>query len=291
VRYEGAVYRPPSEAGSLIIQATVGCPYNRCSFCAMYRKSKFRIRPVAEIKEDLNMASDYYGHSVRTIFFADGNTVVMKTADLEEIFAHTRELFPHLERITLYGSARFIVRKSLEKWRQLREAGLTRLHSGMESGDDEVLQRINKGTTAEEIIHSGRLLKEAGLQLSEYVIIGVGGRELWRQHAAESARVLNAINPDFIRLRTFMPVPGTPLRELYKNGRFHLLSPHEALRETRLFVEHLEGIESELLSDHASNHWNVSGKLPGDKEKMLAEIDRALRVDEKSFRDPEAWCL
>ncbi|MBT9172204.1 MAG: Biotin synthase [Syntrophomonadaceae bacterium] len=291
MRYEGAVFRPPSEAGSLIIQATVGCPHNKCAFCAMYRNSKFRIRPVSEIKEDLDMARDCYGSGVRTVFLADGNTVVMKTADLVEILTYARKLFPHLERITVYGAARFIIRKSLDEWRTLREAGLSRLHSGMESGDDEVLQRIDKGATSEEIIRAGRLVKEAGIQLSEYIIVGVGGRELWRCHAVGSALVLNAINPDFIRLRTFMPVPGAPIYDLCRQGSFGLLSPFEALRETRLFIEHLNGIESELLSDHVSNYWNVSGKLPDDKEKMLAEIDRALGMDEKSFRSPEAWCL
>lgn len=291
MRYEGAVFRPPSEAGSLIIQATVGCPHNKCAFCAMYRNSKFRIRPVSEIKEDLDMARDCYGPGVRTVFLADGNTVVMKTADLLEILTYAGKLFPQLERITVYGAARFIIRKSSDEWRTLYEAGLSRLHAGMESGDDEVLQRINKGATAEEIVRAGRLVKDAGIQLSEYVIIGVGGRELWRCHAEGSAHVLNAINPDFIRLRTFMPVPGAPMYELCRQGSFGLLSPYEALSETRLFIEHLNGIESELLSDHVSNYWNVNGKLPDDKEKMLAEIDRALGMDEKSFRSPEAWYL
>jgi len=161
MRYEGMVYRPPSEANSLIIQATVGCPHNQCSFCNMYKGSKFKIRPVKEIKEDLEMARKYYGDWIRTVFFADGNTILMKTKDLLEIFNYTKELFPQLERITLYGSARFIVLKSLEELKQLREAGLTRLHSGMESGDDEVLKLINKGANSAEIIKAGKMVKEA----------------------------------------------------------------------------------------------------------------------------------
>jgi len=291
VRYEGMVYRPPSEANSLIIQATVGCPHNKCNFCMMYKGKKFKIRPVDEIKEDLDMAKVYYGDGVRTVFFADGNTIIMKTKDLAEIFNYTNKLFPHLERITLYGSARFIVLKTLEELKQLRAAGLKRLHSGMESGDDEVLKLINKGATSQQIIEAGKMVKEAGIELSEYIMVGVGGQSLSHNHAINSARALNRINADFIRLRTFMPFPGTILHELYKKGQFKLLSPHQALCETRLFIENLDGIDSYLFSDHASNYWNVNGKLPGDKEAMLRQIDYALTLDESNFRSPETGQL
>lgn len=286
MRYEGMIYRPPSEASSLIIQATIGCPHNQCTFCTMYKDKKFRIRSVKEIKEDLKMAKEYYGEGIYTIFFADGNTILMKTKDLIEIFQYAHELFPHLHRITVYGSARYIVLKSLEELKALREAGLKRVHSGMESGDPEVLEMLRKGTTPEEIIRAGRMLKEAGIELSEYIMVGAGGRKFSRNHAINSAKVLNQIDPDFIRLRTFMVIPGTPIEELYRKGEFELLNPHEALRETRLFIEHLEGIESNLLSDHISNYWDISGKLPQDKENMLKEADYALTLDLSNFRDP-----
>ena len=287
MRYEGMVYRPPSEANSLIIQATVGCPHNRCAFCCMYRESKFKIRPVSEIKEDLEMARDYYGDGVRSVFFADGNTIVMKTKDLVEIFRYAGEVFPRLERITVYGSARFIVKKTVDELKALRNAGLKRIHSGMESGDDEVLALITKGTGRDGVIRAGLMVKEAGIELSEYIIVGVGGKELSKQHAINSTLALNEINPDFIRLRTFMPAGGTEMRQLYKSGEFEILSPHEALKETRLFVEQLQGIESWLYSDHVSNYWDVHGKLPGDREKMLREIDYALTLPEAGFRNPE----
>ncbi|MBS3975925.1 MAG: radical SAM protein [Syntrophomonadaceae bacterium] len=287
MRYEGLVYRPPSEANSLIIQATVGCPYNKCAFCCMYRESKFKIRPVSEIKTDLEMARDYYGEEVASVFFADGNTIVMKTKDLVEIFTYAREVFPRLERITVYGSARFIVKKKPEDLRALREAGLKRIHAGMESGDDQVLAFINKGTDRAGVIRAGLMVKEAGIELSEYMIVGVGGKDLSRQHAINSATALNEINPDFIRLRTFMPARGTQMHRLYQSGEFVLLSPHEALMETRLFVEHLEGIESWFLSDHVSNYWDLHGQLPKAKEEMLKEIDYALTLPEASFRDPK----
>lgn len=287
MRYEGMVYRPPSEAGSLIIQATVGCPHNKCTFCAMYKGSRFKIRSVQDIKEDLEMARDYYGDGVQSVFFADGNTIIMRTRQLVEIFAHTREIFPHLERITLYGSARFILLKSLEELVALREAGLNRIHSGLESGDDEVLSFLKKGVTADQAIQAGQRVMEAGIELSEYYIVGAGGTALSRQHAVNSGKTLAAINPDFIRLRTMMPARRAPLYDLFRDGSFTLLRPHQALRETRLLLENLEGADSWFLSDHVSNYWPVNGKLPGDREKMLKSIDHALSLDEAKFRNPE----
>lgn len=285
MRYEGMVYRPPSEAGSLLIQCTIGCPHNKCTFCAMYKGTAFRIRPVAEIKEDLKEAHDYYGDVVETIFLPDGNTVLMKTDQLVEVLEYARAIFPRLRRITSYGSARFLNLKSAEELRRLREAGLSRIHSGMESGDDVVLDRICKGATAAEIIEAGLKVKAAGMELSEYVLIGIGGRERSREHAIASAQVLNAINPDFIRLRTYIPMPGTPLYAEYRQGSFGLLSPHEALRETKLFIETLT-TTGLLYSDHNSNYAYVNGRLPGDKAAMLDTIDVLLTRPEEDFRPP-----
>ncbi|HAA09025.1 MAG: radical SAM protein [Syntrophomonadaceae bacterium] len=287
MRYEGTVYRPPSEAHSLLIQATIGCPHNKCTFCTMYKDTRFRLRPVHEIKEDLDMARDYYGEGIHSLFFPDGNTIIMKTDQLEEIFLYARQLFPKLQRITVYGSARFVNKKSLEDLQRLKAAGLTRVHTGMESGDDVTLEKIKKGVTSAEIIEAGLKLKQAGIQTSEYYLVGIGGLERTREHALESARVLSAISPDFIRLRTFVPVPNTPLYEDYRQGRFQLLSPHQALQEVRLLVENLECDNSILLSDHVSNYWDVQGIIPRDRQEMLAQIDYALQIDESRFRPPE----
>lgn len=287
MRYEGTVYRPPSEAHSLLIQATIGCPHNKCTFCTMYKDTRFRLRPVHEIKEDLDMARDYYGEGIHSLFFPDGNTIIMKTDQLEEIFLYARQLFPKLQRITVYGSARFVNKKSLEDLQRLKAAGLTRVHTGMESGDDVTLEKIKKGVTSAEIIEAGLKLKQAGIQTSEYYLVGIGGLERTREHALESARVLSAISPDFIRLRTFVPVPNTPLYEDYRQGRFQLLSPHQALHEVRLLVENLECDNSILLSDHVSNYWDVQGIIPRDRQEMLAQIDYALQIDESRFRPPE----
>ncbi len=197
MRYEGVVYRPPSEAQSLIIQATIGCPHNKCKFCKMYRGVNFRIRSVEDIKEDLLMAKDHYGEWIKSVFFADGNTILMKTEELIEILNYTRELFPKLERITMYGSAQYVVLKTQEELNRIKEAGLSRIHTGMESGDDDVLSLINKGTDSKKLIQAGKMIKKAGIELSEYIIVGVGGKKFTKQHALNSAKVLNEINPGF----------------------------------------------------------------------------------------------
>ena len=283
MRYEEPIYRPPSEADSLLIQATIGCPHNKCTFCGMYKGKKFRIRPVSEIKEDILLAKNFYGNTVESIFFPDGNTIIMKAAQLEEIFRFSYQTFPKLKRITLYASAKFLKFKSLEDLKRLKTAGLNRLHKGLESGNDAVLKRIRKGADSKLMIETGKRVKDAGIELSEYVLVGIGGKELWKEHARDTASVLNAINPDFIRLRTWVPVPDAPLYKDYQSGKFQLLSPYEALKETQLLLENLE-VTGLLLSDHISNYVNISGHLPRDKQSMLDKIDKALKMGESYFR-------
>lgn len=283
MRYTGTVYRPPSEAFSLLIQATIGCPHNDCTFCSMYKGTNFRIRKVSDIKEDLDMALDAYGPDISSVFFPDGNTILMKTDQLEEIFNYTKSLFPKLSRITLYGSARFINLKSAEELKRLNKAGLKRLHMGMESGDDEVLAKMKKGSTGAEVVEAGKKVKETGIQLSMYYLVGSGGLEKWEQHAINTGKVLTAVDPDFIRLRRLVPYKGTPLYDEWQNGSFTKLSPHETMREVKLMIENLDGT-GELLSDHMLNYWNVHGQLPGDKEKMFAQIEEALQVPEETLR-------
>jgi len=249
----------------------------------MYKGKKFRIRPVAEIKEDILAAKKFYGNAVESLFFPDGNTIIMKTSQLEEIFTFARRTFPSIKRITLYASAKFLKLKSLEDLKRLKTAGLNRLHQGLESGNDEILRLIQKGADAKMMIATGQKVKAAGIELSEYVLVGIGGQKLWSEHAQDTARVLNAINPEFIRLRTWVPVPIAPLYADYRSGKFRLLSPHQALQETRLLLENLN-VKSLFLSDHISNFVNISGHLPRDKQSMLDKIDRGLKTDESSFR-------
>lgn len=285
MRYEGTVYRPPSEAGSLIIQATIGCPHNACAFCCMYRDKRFRARSTEEVIEDLDRACETYGPEVRTIFLADGNTAVLSTERLVAIGEAAKSRFPVLERITIYGSAKFLVKKSKDEWQAIAAAGITRIHSGLESGDAETLSAIHKGVTPEEAINAYRHVLDAGMDLSVYLMVGVAGLERWREHALGSAAVLNAASPQFIRLRTYVPMPGTPWHDRWKEGRLTLLSAYEALRETRLLVEHLRG-PAILLSDHVSNFLDVGGRLPEDRDPMLAFIDKALNWPPERFRPP-----
>ena len=286
MRYEGTIYRPPSEAYSLLIQATIGCPHNKCTFCSMYKGTKFRLRSVEEIKEDLLAAQEYYGTYVRSLFFPDGNTIIFKTQQLVDMLTYARELFPRLERITVYGSARYINKKSDEDLVFLKQAGLNRIHTGMESGDDEVLARICKGVTAAEIIQAGLKLKKAGIETSQYYLTGAGGRDLSMQHARNSGKVLSEFSPEFIRIRTLRISKRTPLYEQWQRGEFELPSPHEALRELRLLVENLNCEGTQILSDHMLNYWNIQGQLPQDKDFLLSEIDRALTIPEASLARP-----
>lgn len=286
MRYEGTVYRPPSEAGSLIIQATLACPHNKCAFCGMYRGRKFHARPLEEVIEDLDSAVQVYGSErVRTIFLADGNTAVLPTEKLIAIGEAAKARFPELRRITMYGSAKFLVKKTLEEWQRVAAAGITRIHSGLESGDTETLRAINKGVTPQEAVAAYRHLLSAGIELSVYLMVGVAGTQRWREHALGSALVLNQAPPSFVRLRTFVPHPGTPWHDRWRDGDLTLLSAYEALQETRLLVEQLQG-PTTLLSDHVSNFLDVQGQIPEDKPAMLAAIDEAMRWPRTAFRPP-----
>jgi len=284
MHYEGPIYRPPSEADSLLIQATVGCPHNRCTFCMVYKNGPpFKNRKVKDIKADLDEACRIYGRNVKTLFFPAGNTIAMKTTSLCEICRHAKNTFPALERITVYGSSQYIHRKGLEALQRLAAAGLSRIHVGLESGDDTVLKRIRKGTCRRQQIEAGKWVKAAGIELSEYVILGIGGKELSTAHALSTATALNEIDPDFIRLRTFVPKINTPLLKAVQSDVFQLLNPHEVLKETYLLIKHLNA-SSYLLSDHYTNYINLAGPLPASKEKILKQIETALKKDKNDFR-------
>jgi radical SAM superfamily enzyme YgiQ (UPF0313 family) len=284
LRYCGPIYRPPSEANSLLVQATIGCPWNKCTFCMVYKKGpKFKIRPVNEIKEDLLWAKNYYGPSVKTVFFPSGNTIIMKTEDFVEILKYTKELFPKLERITIYGSSQYIVKKGLDDLKKIAEAGLSRIHVGLESGDDVILQHVKKGSTKDIQIKAGILVKKAGIELSEYIVLGLGGKKRTKEHIKETIHALNKINPDFIRIRTFLPKVNTPILEEIKSGEFQILSPHEVIKETFELIKNLN-VTSKVYSDHYTNYIHVNGKLPENRESMLLTIKDALERDENSFR-------
>jgi radical SAM superfamily enzyme YgiQ (UPF0313 family) len=252
----------------------------------MYREKRFRIRKPEEIKKDIDWAAGHYApEQIKSVFLADGNTIVMKTAWLSELLGYAYKSFPCLERVTVYGASQYLARKSGAEFAALRQAGLTRLHCGMESGSDTVLRRVSKGGTQETHIKGGQLVKRAGIELSMYYMPGLGGLDDWEEHARESAKVLNEVNPDFIRLRTFMPIAGTPVAEDYLAGKFKLMNALEVIGEIKLLVENLQGIDSLLLSDHWSNFIHLQGRLPQEREKLLGQADAALALPLSSFRD------
>jgi radical SAM superfamily enzyme YgiQ (UPF0313 family) len=284
LRYEGPIYRPPSEADSLLIQATVGCPHNKCTFCMVYKKGPlYRIRPVREICEDIDEARDIYGENVKSVFFPAGNSIAMPARDLAAICRYSKAKFRDLQRITVYGSSRYIAQKGPADMAELGEAGLSRIHVGLESGDDVILKRVKKGTNASEQIKAGKMVKQASMELSEYVILGLGGVERSEIHALKTAEAINTIEPDFVRLRTLVPKINTLLLHEIKKGRFELLSPYQVLKETRLLLENLY-CQTRLTSDHYTNYLDLSGNVPEDKNRLLDEIEQALTWGPGRFR-------
>ncbi len=244
---------------------------------------RYRVRKVEEIKEDILAARDKYGSRVETLFFPAGNTIAMKTDNLCEICRFSREIFPALMRITVYGSSQYMHKKGPGGLKRLAEAGLTRIHVGLESGDDAILKHIKNGTGSSEQIEAGRWAMDAGLELSLYVILGIGGMDGSISHAAETARALNSIEPDFIRLRTFVPKAGTPLLDEVQSGSFRMLGPHDILDETTRLVQAFNG-SSYLTSDHYTNYINLEGRLPRDKERLLQQIEFSRDRNEETFR-------
>jgi radical SAM superfamily enzyme YgiQ (UPF0313 family) len=274
--YDFPPFRPPSEAESLLLRVTRGCPWNRCTFCSMYKAIKFEIRDLGEVQSDIELARDLYGDRIRTVFMGDSNSLVVKTEMLVKVLDSLFLSFPHIERVTSYARAKTLLKKPIEDLEKIHQAGLTRLHVGLETGDRELLKEIEKGATPEEMIEAGRKAKKAGFEYSLYVLLGIGGEEKWEQHARGTAEVLNQVDPHLIRIRTFIPQPDSPLYEAMTEGSFQPGSPETILKETKLLLEELD-VTSQFLSDHISNLLPLYGKLPEDKEKMIQMIDDALR--------------
>jgi radical SAM superfamily enzyme YgiQ (UPF0313 family) len=286
MEYEGRVYRPPSEADSLILQATLGCSYNRCTFCGMYRDKPFRIRPIDELRREIRWARDRLG-DVRKVFLGDGDALIAKTSFLQAILEELREAFPRLRRVSIYASPQSIQVRSIEEMASLRKAGLTLYYLGIESGDDEVLTLLNKGVDSDEMIACGRKVNEAGVRLSTMILLGAGGRRLSLRHAENSARVVNAIGPRFVSTLVLTPVPESPLWQQELSGEFDHLTPPELARELRAFIDALDLNGSIFRSNHASNYLSLAGSLPKDKRRMLATLDAALADPESAPFRPE----
>jgi len=286
MRYYGDVYRPPSEARSLIVQVTYGCSHNTCAFCSMYKEKRFAVRPLEEVLEDFRSARKLYAH-VDKVFLADGDALVRKAGELETILDTIRELFPECERVTSYASPASIRIRTDEELRTLRAKGLTMVYMGLESGCDEVLKLMRKGHDAAEIVAMGQKVRKSGIALSVTAITGLGGPELLERHAVETAEAFNAMNPEYIGMLTLMVEPGTPLYDWVQSGSFRLLTPPQVLRETRLLMEHLDSPGSVFRMNHASNYLTLKGTLNADRDAMLARIDQA--EQDLSLLRPEGW--
>ena len=278
MRYDSDVlYRPPGEWKSYLLQCTIGCSYNKCTFCAMYKGKQFRIRPVEEILEDIDMARDYYGPGLRRVFLMDGDAVIMKTEDLLKILHMLYRTFPALEKVTTYAGPRSTLAKSPEELRAIREAGLNRAYLGVESGSDAVLKAINKGVTAAQMLEAGQKLVAAGFDLWAIIIMGLTGQDGdWEEHILSTARMINEMRPRHLSAMTFAPAKGTPLGEDVLAGRFQVCTPDQILEECRLLIEHLDVDPLHFTSNHASNYLPLKGGLPEEREKFLSLLDEAL---------------
>ena len=279
MRYEGTVYRPPSEARSLIVQVTIGCAHNRCTFCSMYKDKQFRIRELEEVFEDLESARLVYP-KVKRVFLADGDALVLPTDKLIAILDKINELFPERERISAYATPQDIMRKSSEDLALLKEKGLLMLYMGIESGDDTILQKINKGAASADMLEAGKKAKEAGLILSVTMISGLGGPRGSASHAIGCAKLVNEMQPEYASFLTLMLEEGTKLYEDYQSGEFLLLEPRAVLLELRLFIQNTNLESCIFRANHASNYVALAGTLGIDKQRLLNEIDTALKEDD-----------
>lgn len=284
MRYEGALYRPPSEAYSLIVQATIGCTHNKCTFCSMYKEKQFRVRSTDEIIEDFRIGRERYS-SVKRIFIADGDALAIKTKELEKILLFIKEHFPECERVGIYGSPKAILSKSVEELQLLKSLGLGIVYLGVESGSEKILRAINKGVSREEMAQAGKRIVESGIKLSITLISGIGGKEDSLEHAIESAKIINEINPDFVGLLTLLVEESAPLYDDVQSGKFKLLSPKEVLLETKEMVKNINIDNCVFRSNHASNYVPLRGTLSQDKELILTQIEEGLKMSGLEEKD------
>ena len=316
--------RPPSEAGSLLLQVTEGCTWNKCKFCVVYRGSTFHIKQPEEIKNNIDnmayfrdliikhshsgnldkqglyselelldgeelqcfyMVYNWLADGGRSVFLQDGNSIALKPEKLADVLLYLREKFPHIERITTYGRAESLSRWSVEQLKLLRESGLNRIHTGFESGSDNVLKLINKGLTQQQEIDGGIKAKEAGFELSVYFMPGIGGKEYSKENSSETAKVINAINPDFVRIRTFVLKKDSEMYPMELNGEFTSCTDREKLIEIRNLISKIDAPDVNIVSDHIVNLiGSLSGRIGSDKAKMLSMADQVTELSVRDFK-------
>ena len=275
MRYEGKLYRPPSEADALIVQATIGCSWNHCTYCDMYRDKAFRVRALAETLEDIDRAGAAVGGEVEKLFVADGDALVLPMDHWLPILEHARKAFPRLRRVSCYAMARNVLEKTDEELRTLRDAGLTLLYIGPESGDDATLKKIAKGDDAAAHVEAARRAHDAGMELSVIALLGIA-MERSEEHARATADLVTKMDPAYFSALTVTVVPDTPLDRLAKKGRFAVPPIPALLRELRTMVHEARPTNALFRTNHASNYLPLGGRLPRDRDRIVAVIDAAL---------------
>lgn len=275
MRYEGRIFRPPSEGDALIVQATIGCSWNHCTYCDMYSDKEFRLRSLPDVLADLGAAANAAGSRVRKLFVADGDALVMPMDHWAPLLDVARRGFPNLERVSCYAMARNIMAKSDDELRTLREAGLTRFYIGPESGDDVTLRKIAKGDDAATHVEAARRAKAAGIECSVIVLLGIAG-ERAEEHARATGELVTAMDPEFFSALTVTIVEGTPLAKLAGRGKFSVPGIPALLSELRMMVEHARPTDALFRTNHASNYLPLGGRLPTDRDRILSTIDAAL---------------
>lgn len=276
MRYEGQIYRPPSEADAYILQATIGCSWNHCTYCDMYRDKTFRVRELQETLEDIRSAGEAFGARVSKVFVADGDALVLPMSHWEAILEACRDAFPSAKRVSAYATAMNLNEKSPETMRRLRELGLSQLYMGPETGDDVTFKRIAKGSNFDEHVEAARRAHEAGMKVSAIFLLGAGGIERSEEHAEASARLITEMDPEFVSALTLTVVPGTPLAKLQGSGRFTLPPVSRMLEELRTIVQHAAPTDAVFRTNHASNYLPLTGRLPADRDRIVGVLDQAL---------------
>lgn len=276
MRYEGQIYRPPSEADAYILQATIGCSWNHCTYCDMYREKSFRVRALDETLQDVRSAGEAFGERVRKVFVADGDALVLDLEHWETILNAIRAAFPQVKRVSAYATAMNVNEKSPEDLRRLRELGLSLLYMGPETGDDVTFKRIAKGSNFDEHVEAARRAHDAGMKVSAIFLLGAGGTERTHEHAEASAKLITAMDPEFVSALTLTVIPGTPIAKLQASGRFTLPSVPRMLEELRTIVNEAAPTGAVFRTNHASNYLPLAGRLPADRNRIVAVLDKAL---------------
>lgn len=288
MRYEGNIIRPFSEANSYLLQVTLGCSHNKCTFCGTYKDKPYQVRTIDEIMTDINMAKDHYG-DLEKAFLCDGDAIVLPPETLLEILNRLYSTFPSLRHVGTYAGPQSTLGKSMQDLKRLRAAGLTKAYLGVETGDDRLLKEIKKGVNAKEMLNAGQDLIEAGINLSAMVLLGIAGKGgPSRQHAIATAEMISAMKPQYLAALTVTPMPRTPLYSQVQSGKFELLDAFETLEEMRTLFEHITMDNLKFVGVHASNYLPINGTLQRDKERMIATVDEVLKNRDRSKIRSEA---